>query len=74
MRAVDDSIEAIAIDLDIVADVAQLFDDIWIAFAVDVADIGAVAEVEVVDSGFVATHIALVEQVHTNGFVGGEGG
>jgi hypothetical protein len=69
VRAVDDGIETITIYLDVVAYIAELFDDIWITFAVDIADINTLAEVEVVDSGFVATHIPLVEQVHANGFV-----
>ena len=50
-----------AIDLNVVTYIAQFFDDIWIAFAVDITDINALAEIAVVDSGFVATHIALVE-------------
>jgi hypothetical protein len=72
--AIDDRIEAVAIDLDVVAYITQLLDDVWIALAVDVAYVYSVAEIYIVNTSFVATHIALVKQVHTNRFVLGKSG
>ena len=62
IRAVDHRIQTLAIDLQVVAHVAQLLDNVWIALRKDVARILARLVIEVVQRGLVASHISLVQQ------------
>ena len=65
VRAVDDGIDFGAVDLDVVADVAEFLDDFGVALGIDVAGVGAGLVVEVVDGGTVHAHVALIELVES---------
>ena len=62
VRAVDHGVELPAVDLQVVAHVAQLLHHARIAFGVDVFRVDARGVVEVVERRLVAAHVALVEQ------------
>ena len=66
VRHVDHHPQAAAIDLDVVAHVAQLHHLVGVARGIDVAMVGAGLEVEVVERAFVRPHVALVEHVHAH--------
>ena len=63
VTAVDDSIEATAVDLQVVTDIAQGLSDIRIGFGVDIAFVCGGGEVVVIECSFVGAHIAFIEQV-----------
>ena len=69
VRAVDDGIQFVPVYLYIVPDVAQLFDHIRVPLGVQAAYVVSVYEIYIVDRGFVAAHIAFVEQIHADRFV-----
>ena len=65
VRAVDYGIEFPAVDLQVVAHVAQLLHHARIAFGINVFRIDARGVVEIVERSLVAAHVTLVEQEKT---------
>jgi hypothetical protein len=63
--AVDHGVDLAAVDLDVITDVTKLLGHGGIGNAIDVAAVFAGGEVIVVKGGFVAAHVAFIEQVET---------
>ena len=63
VRAVDHGVQTIAVNLQIIAHIAQLLRHVGVRLGVDVPAVGGGGVVVVVERRFVAAHIPLVEQV-----------
>jgi hypothetical protein len=66
MRTVDNDIQLIAIDLYVIAHIAQFHDDIRVSFRIEVTCIKRTHEIQIVKGTFVASHIAFVYHIHTS--------
>ena len=57
-------IKLASVNLDIVADIAQLLDYVRVPFRVEVTDIITVHVIQIIQRTFIASHIPFVHQIH----------
>ena len=64
MGTIDYDIKLASVNLDIVADIAQLLDYVRVPFRVEVTDIITVHVIQIIQRTFIASHIPFVHQIH----------
>ncbi len=64
VRCVENHIKLTAIYLKVIAHIAHLFYNIGILFRKNISRINSCAKIQKIECGFVAAHIAFVEQIY----------